>query len=86
MDLDAWLAKIKQARSHREVFSILDEFRKGEWADAQCSKMSKLYMRVLENLGPPDSDDLAAASAESTKSAGSGNTPVNDGPVWYEKM
>ena len=86
MELESWFAKVKQARSHREVFSILDEFRKGEWDDAQRSKMAKLYIRVLENLGAPDSDDLAAASAESAKNTGSGNTPVNDGPVWYEKM
>ena len=88
MDLDVWLGKIKQARSHREVFAILDEFRKNDWADDQCSKMSRLYMRILENLGPAAADDNAdlANSALSAQAAAGTGVPVNDGPVWYEKM
>ena len=95
MDLDTWLAKIRQARTHREVFAILDEFRKHDWADDQCSKMSRLYMRVLENLGPADAqaetdESSAVAASQSTAAAAGkvegGNAPVNDGPVWYEKM
>lgn len=99
MELDVWLAKIKQARSHREVFAILDDFKKFDWEDAQCSKMSRLYMRILENLGMANADDnlheapansaaavtaqLAVAGSKATDSAAG---VVNDGPVWYEKM
>ncbi|MFX5214482.1 hypothetical protein ABTC92_18660, partial [Acinetobacter baumannii] len=67
MDLDGWLAKVKQARSHSEVFAILDDFRKEDFADDQRSKMAKMYMRILENLGPEtkSESELAAVAAAS---------------------
>jgi hypothetical protein len=133
MDLEVWLNKIRQTRSHAEVFAILDEFRTHEWTDEQGSKMARLYMRMLDNFGPlrhDDDDEKASssgdkkdakdskesksskdakegklkesvgaaaaagaapsgASAEGTgeiKPVTTGATPVNDGPVWYEKM
>jgi hypothetical protein len=137
MDLEVWLNKIRQTRSHAEVFAILDEFRTHEWTDEQCSKIARLYMRMLDNFGPmnhaddsvsdeksgssgdkkdskdskdsknskssKDSKDgqrkeavAAAAGATSSgapagekdeiKPVTTGATPVNDGPVWYEKM
>jgi hypothetical protein len=131
MDLEVWLNKIRQTRSHAEVFAILDEFRTHEWSDDQCSKMARLYMRMLDNFGPLNDDSVdekasspgdkkdskeaksgkdskdkkdskpkeslvAAAAAASFAGAAEGGgeikpvttgaTPVNDGPVWYEKM
>jgi hypothetical protein len=68
MDLDSWLIKLKQANSHKEVFCILDEFRTFDWTDEQRSKVSKLYMRMLENLGTPTefAPQEAAAKAKAT--------------------
>jgi hypothetical protein len=133
MDLDVWLAKIRQTRSHAEVFAILDEFRKQKWDDEQCSKMARLYMRMLDNFGPVRNDEdsvteekasssdkkkdgkdakeskeskaaresqakeavaagvatsgaPAPGGADEIKPVTTGTTPVNDGPVWYEKM
>jgi hypothetical protein len=127
MDLDVWLNKIRQTRSHAEVFAILDEFRKHEWADDQCSKMARLYMRMLDNFGPLNNEESSiadekassankkkeskdsksgkdakdgqpkeavaagagaapAVGADEIKPLTTGTTPVNDGPVWYEKM
>ena len=75
-DLTPWLNKVKQAGSRSEVLSLLDEFRKLEWTDAQCSSMSKLYIRIIERLG--DDSGAAVKSAEVVED--------HDGPVWYEKM
>jgi hypothetical protein len=56
MELDSWLTKLKQAGSHKEVFAILDQFRTHDWTDEERSKIAKLYMRTLDNLGTPTSD------------------------------
>ncbi|HEY9786417.1 MAG TPA: hypothetical protein V6D17_13500 [Candidatus Obscuribacterales bacterium] len=61
-DLNAWLERVKSAQSRKAVFAILDEFRKEEWTDEQCSKMAHLYIRVLPML-PPDSDSDTASGA-----------------------
>lgn len=77
MDLNAWTAKLKTAQSHKQMFAMLDEFRKGEWTDEERSKIAHTYIRLLDNLQPAvDSDGAADAAAENK----------NDGPVWYEKM
>ena len=55
-DLNLWLARIKQAKTRKDVFRILDEFRKFEWTDVQCQTMSHLYMRMID-LMPPEEDD-----------------------------
>ncbi len=55
-DLNIWLARIKQAKTRKDVFRILDEFRKFEWNDVQCQTMSHLYMRMID-LMPPEEDD-----------------------------
>ncbi len=62
-DLNLWLARIKQAKTRKDVFRILDEFRKFEWTDVQCQTMSHLYMRMID-LMPPEEDesDLEVAS------------------------
>jgi hypothetical protein len=78
-DLAPWLTRIKKAGSRAEVFSILDEFRKLEWTDEQCASMGKLYIRVLQRVAKPGTDDDATVAAAAT-------TAQNDGPVWYEKM
>jgi hypothetical protein len=50
MDLNAWTAKVRMARSQEELFAIVDDFRKGEWSDEQRSNIARLYIRLLENL------------------------------------
>ena len=55
-DLNIWLARVKQAKTRKDVFRILDEFRKFEWTDVQCQTMSHLYMRMID-LMPPEEDD-----------------------------
>ncbi len=55
-DLNLWLARVKQAKTRKDVFRILDEFRKFEWNDVQCQTMSHLYMRMID-LMPPEEDD-----------------------------
>jgi hypothetical protein len=78
-DLTPWLNRVKGASSRKDVFEILDQFRKVEWTDEQRSVMSKLYIRMIERLGnasePDDKSAVAAAPAHE-----------EDGPVWYEKM
>jgi hypothetical protein len=74
-DLDNWLVKIRQAKSHQEVFQLLDEFRPLEWSDEQRAAMAKAYMKVLE-----------ATQTSSEAQAGGKQKDGNDGPVWYEKM
>ncbi len=62
-DLNIWLARVKQAKTRKDVFRILDEFRKFEWTDVQCQTMSHLYMRVLDLLLPEeDVSDVEVAS------------------------
>jgi hypothetical protein len=74
MDLNAWIAKLKLARSHKQMFALLDEFRKSEWTDEERSKIAHVYIRLLDNLQPAAaSDESEAAPAESE----------HDGPVWY---
>lgn len=55
-DLNIWLARVKQAKTRKETFRILDEFRKHEWTDVQCQTMSHLYIRLID-LMPPEEDD-----------------------------
>jgi|GEM_PF-668982 len=74
-DLNIWLARVKQAKTRKEVFRILDEFRKHEWTDVQCQTMSHLYIRLVD-LMPPEEDDAPpeeapAAAADDTKSGAS---------------
>lgn len=61
-DLNIWLARVKQAKTRKEVFRILDEFRKQEWTDVQCQTMSHLYIRMID-LMPPEEDDTPAEVA-----------------------
>jgi hypothetical protein len=77
LDLNAWIAKLKLARSHKQMFALLDEFRKGEWTDEERSKIAHIYIRLLDNLQPAtaaEESEVVAAESE------------HDGPVWYEKM
>lgn len=75
-DLTPWLNRVKKATGRSEVFSILDEFRKGDWTDEQCAMMSKVYIRVLERA-VNDVEEVAKPAEAQT---------ADNGPVWYEKM
>ena len=78
-DLNLWLSRVRVAPSRKQIFNILDEFRKLEWTDEQRSMMAKLYIRVLEQVA----DDGADSSVETTPAAVAAQ---DNGPVWYEKM
>ena len=72
-DLNIWLARVKQAKTRKDVFRILDEFRKFEWTDVQCQTMSHLYMRMID-LMPPEEDaaEVEVASVSITDDTASG--------------
>ncbi len=76
LDLNPWIARVQKAKSAKEIFSIMDDFRKHPWTDEDRARISKIYVRVLDRVGAPPPDENAA-SVEEDK---------NDGPVWYEKM
>ena len=76
-DITPWFNRITKAKSRSEVFGILDDFRKCEWSDMQCSAMAKLYMRVLDKVGANEPEQEAAPAPVA---------PEESGPVWYEKM
>lgn len=48
-DFNKWLARVKVATKHSEIFHILDEFRPFDWTDEQRSEMAKLYIRCLDS-------------------------------------
>jgi hypothetical protein len=72
-DLNIWLARVKQATTRKDLFRILDQFRKFEWTDVQCQTMSHLYMRMLD-LMPPEEDarDVEVASVSIADDTASG--------------
>jgi hypothetical protein len=98
LDIKDWLSKIKFARSRNEVFAILDKFRPLEWTDEDRATMSKTYIRFLSLLGdttpdaPAQPDQAAKPAADQSKTVAEApldevaDEPVDDGPVWYEKM
>jgi hypothetical protein len=62
-DLNIWLARVKQAQTRKDVFRILDEFRKHEWTDVQCQTMSHLYIRMIDLMPPEEgADEVEVAS------------------------
>lgn len=75
-NLDDWLKRVQGARSRKEVFEILDQFRALDWTDEQCAMMAHTYIRVLENTKATAQD----------KESGGVEEQAADGPVWYEKM
>jgi hypothetical protein len=75
-DLADWIARVQKCKAARDVFALLQEFRKLPWSDNDRARMSKAYVKVLERVGAPAADDCAAEIVEEK----------NDGPVWYEKM
>jgi hypothetical protein len=100
MDLPDWIAKLKQARRREDMFAILDEFRKHEWTDEQCSTVGRLYIRLLDGLKTNVDESVptvtgkkkelapaaAAVAAQQQVSADGDLESEADGPVWYEKM
>ena len=74
-DLSAWLTRVGKAENAREVFQLLEDFRKQPWTDEERAKMAKQYMRVLDKVGVKDMGDLEPVEEKGP-----------DGPVWYEKM
>lgn len=72
-DLNIWLARVKQAQTRKDVFRILDEFRKHEWTDVQCQTMSHLYIRMIDLMPPEEMDvplEVASASIADDTTAG----------------
>jgi len=62
-DLNIWLARVKQAQTRKDVFRILDEFRKYTWTDVQCQTMSHFYMRVIDLLAPEENESYVEVAS-----------------------
>jgi hypothetical protein len=101
MELSEWIVKLKQARRREDMFAILDEFRKHDWTDEQCSTVGRLYIRLLDGLKSgldeaaptvtgkkkePVTAAAGSAAAQQQNSAIGESESEADGPVWYEKM
>ena len=78
-NLSNWLAQVSNCSARKEVFGVLDEFRKHSWSDEECSQMARHYIRIVSKMA----DDSIAYD---TKQAPAGEGNEADGPVWYEKM
>lgn len=76
-NIEYWLEKLRAASNSVEIMAILDEFRDGEWSDADRAKVSHTYMRKLNALYRDPKDSSSKKNTE---------TAANEGPVWYEKM
>lgn len=84
-DLNIWLARVKQAQTRKDVFRILDEFRKHEWTDVQCQTMSHLYIRMIDLMPPEEgADEVEVASvsiADDTAAGAATGAAVAGGAV-----
>ena len=82
LTLSDWMTRITKAKTRKEMFSILDEFRVLEWTDEERSVMAKHYIRFVDNIasGETATDNKTSGEAQNA------NAPGEDGPVWYEKM
>lgn len=81
LTLNDWMEKISKAKTRKEIFSILDQFRVLEWTDDERARIAKHYIRIIDNVAKGEPDDDTTSDAN--------NKPVaegEDGPVWYEKM
>ncbi len=56
LDLSPWLDRIAKAKTQKQMFEILEEFKPLTWNDDQRSTVAKLYMRLIDNL-PSGKDD-----------------------------
>ena len=54
LDLSPWLERISRAKTQKEIYDILDEFKPLAWNDEQRSTIAKLYMRLIFALPPGD--------------------------------
>jgi hypothetical protein len=79
LGLHDWLARVSKAGTRKEIFAVLDQFRKSSWTDEECAQMSKHYIRMIELVKPDPSDSDTAGDASQVQEGA-------DGPVWYEKM
>ncbi len=75
-NLDDWLKRVLNARSQKDVFEILNQFRVIDWTDEQRALMSHTYIRVLETT----------RNSAKNQESGAVEQQAADGPVWYEKM
>ena len=79
MNLDDWIAQLKNANSQEELYTVLDNFRTLAWTDEQRALVSRLYIRLLENiLASPASVPLSQEKVVATKFD-------SEEPVWYER-
>ncbi len=81
-NLNDWMMRISRAKTRKEMFSILDEFRVLEWSDEERAMVAKHYIRLVDKVdsGYSASDADDASTKPQNADAGA------DGPVWYEKM
>jgi hypothetical protein len=50
LDLTPWLDRITAAKTQKQIYQVLEEFRPLAWSDEQRSTVAKLYMRLIANL------------------------------------
>jgi hypothetical protein len=59
LDLSPWLDRVARAKTQKQMYEILEEFKPLAWNDDQRSTIAKLYMRLIPDL-PSGADDTAS--------------------------
>ena len=63
LDISPWLERVSKAKTKKQMYEILEEFRPLGWTDEQRSTIAKLYIRILPDL--PAGEDKTAVGGES---------------------
>jgi hypothetical protein len=58
-DLNVWISRVTAARTQKDMYAVLEQFKNGDWDDEQRSTIAKLYMRIIAQL--PAGDESSAA-------------------------
>ncbi len=49
-DLNVWINRVTAAKTQKEMYAVLEQFKDGDWDDEQRSTIAKLYMRIIAQL------------------------------------
>jgi hypothetical protein len=63
LDLTPWLDRIARAKTQKQMYAILEEFKPLAWNDDQRSTVAKLYMRLIADLPPGDDGTAGGVGA-----------------------
>jgi hypothetical protein len=58
-DLNSWLNRINAAKTQKEMYAVLDDFKGGDWNDEDRATVAKHYMRLIAQL--PTGEDKSTA-------------------------